>query len=204
MSFFELPEPPPEPPVAHEPEWLGPPDNFLPAPFSLSLLLVRTKQVALQLSSGQAYPNGFEFGLTLRRRDPQRGFGDPFHVWHEAQQSGLLPDDALRFGVEDAEGGKATVFDGHRHFTTTEPPSDAVLVQRGGSGGMRTWQFGFWVWPLPPPGPFRFVVEWPGEGVELTKHAVDANAIREAATRAEELWPETGVEGGRVSSFRIG
>jgi len=34
------------------------------------------------------------------------------------------------------------------------------------------------------------VAEWPSEDVALTRHEVDADAIRDAAARAEQLWPD--------------
>ena len=128
MSFFE-PPPPRERPTRREPEWLGPPANVLPALFPLWLVLARTDRIAIQLHSGRAYRNGFEFALTLRRREEQPGMiGDPFHTWHEAQATGTIPDEALRFGIELADGAKATIFDSHRFFTTEERPDGPVLI----------------------------------------------------------------------------
>jgi hypothetical protein len=190
VSFFE-PPPPGEPPRRREPEWLGPPENVLSAPFPLWLVLARTERVAIQLHCGRAYRNGFEFALTLRRREERRGMlGDPFHHWHEVQATGTIPDEALRFGIELADGAKATVFDSHRFFATEERPNGPVLVQRGGTGGMRSWEIGFWVWPLPPPGPLAFVYEWPAEQIKLTRAQIDAGEILAAAGQAKELWPD--------------
>jgi hypothetical protein len=42
---------------------------------------------------------------------------------------------------------------------------------------------------LPPEGALTFVTEWPSEGIALTKIDFDSAAVRDAATRAEELWP---------------
>jgi hypothetical protein len=78
-------------------------------------------------------------------------------------------------------------------------------MQRGGGGGDRRFDMRFWLWPLPPPGPLAFVVEWPAEGVELTRRAIDVAELLEAATRAEELWPGGSPSGGggwsQLSSF---
>ncbi|MCW2976062.1 MAG: hypothetical protein JWM06_1343 [Actinomycetia bacterium] len=207
MSFFE-PPPPREPLVVRrEPEWLGPPDNVLPYPFPLSLILAREARVAVQLHSGRAYRNGFEFALTLRRREERLGIGgNPFQAWHDVQDTGVIPEEALRLGVEFSDGAKATVFDGYRFFATEERPTGPVLIQRGGSGGMRTWELGFWVWPLPPAGTLAFVAEWPSEQVALTRVEIDANLIREAAAKAEELWPDDNgsPRSGQVSVHRVG
>jgi hypothetical protein len=47
-----------------------------------------------------------------------------------------------------------------------------------------------WVWPLPPDGPLSFVVQWPAQGVLLTRAGVEAVGIVQAAAQDERLWPE--------------
>jgi hypothetical protein len=64
-----------------------------------------------------------------------------------------------------------------------------TLMPRGGGGGGLTYEFGYWLWPLPPAGPLRFACAWPDEGIEETTAELDA-AIRDAAARAVELWPD--------------
>jgi hypothetical protein len=192
MSFFEPPPLPPEPEQHRQPEWIGPPENVLPAAFPLSLQLARTDNVAITAQGGLAYRNGFAFRVVLLRRTaPESDFGNPFHYWHRTR--GELTDETMRFGVQFSDGAKATVFDAHRHFGAEGQPSGPVLMQRGGGGGGRSWDFGFWVWPLPPEGPFAFVVEWPSERIELTRAEIDASIVRAAADQAETLWPENDV-----------
>jgi hypothetical protein len=204
MSFFEAPPPPPEPEQTRQPEWVGPPENVLPAPFDLQAVLVRTGELAIAVHGGLAYPNGFTFRLALQRRTEQQGpRGNPFlHHWH---MRGGMPDEALRFGVQFADGQKATMF--HRPAGPDGEMTGPALMQRGGSGGSKAWDFGFWVWPLPPAGPFSFVCEWPSEGIALTSIEVDAAPIREAASRAERLWPDDdgpSGSGGMIFSRPIG
>lgn len=207
MSFFELPPPPPEAeqPRFDPPEWFGPPDNVLPGPFALEQVLARTDQVALLVHSGRAYTNGFEFafGLVTREQHDRRPH-DPMMAWHGIRRGDGLGDEVLRFGIELADGRKATVFDRHPPFEQDAAPPAAVLQQRGGGGGGKSWEFRFWAWPLPPEGPLAFVVEWPSEGIALTRTEVDTKPIREAAGHAEELWPDRGIRGGRgwVGAFR--
>jgi hypothetical protein len=191
VSFFELPPPPPEPPDEHvQPAWIGPPDNVLGAAFPLVVPLARTADVALQVHTGLAYPSGIEFSLQLVQREwPRDRFrGGPIHDWHRGRREGGLEADVLRFGIELADGRKATVFDPHP-FSDDGEPVGPVLTQRGGGGGERRYDVRFWLWPLPPPAQLSFVVEWPGQGIELTKHAIDTSELLEAAARAEELWP---------------
>jgi len=73
-----------------------------------------------------------------------------------------------------------------------EPQEGPVLIQRGGGGGERFWSFGYWLWPLPPPGSLTAVVEWPSEGIPLTRVELDAAALLEAAAESEQLWPGGG------------
>lgn len=206
MSFFEAPPASPEPERPSEPEWLGPAENVLPAPFPLWLVLARTDQLALAVHDGLAYTNGFAFTISLRRRrGRERPGDDPIHLWHTVR-GGDIPPEALRLGIQLSDGSKATVFDGHRWLRSAEQPEGPVLIQRGGSGGLHSWELAFWVWPLPPPGPVAFVCEWPAEGVELTRAEIEATTIRDAAASAELLWPSDGPQGRGGSTYqaRIG
>jgi len=190
VSFFEPPPPPPEVPEHRQPEWVGPPENVLPASFPLALTLARTDDIGIAAQGGLAYPNGFAFRISLLRSKPvDSRAGDPFHQWHRARR-GEMTDDALRFGVQFSDGAKATLFDAHRWFGSEEKPTGPVLMQRGGTGGTRAWDFGFWVWPLPPEGPLAFVVEWPSEGIPLSRAEIDGTIVRAAAADAQLLWPD--------------
>jgi hypothetical protein len=199
VSFFDPPPPPPPPePGPPLPEWHGPPDNVVPASFPLDLVIARTGSVAVFVHSGRAYANGFEFTLAFRLRTARHGRAhDPVMSWHGT--GGAIADDVLRFGIAFADGRKATVFDRFRPPWPPDeepPPPDIVLMQRGGGGGGSSWDMRFWAWPLPPEGPVGFVVEWPSEGISLTRADADSTAIREAARRVQELWPEEGPAGG--------
>jgi hypothetical protein len=173
------------------PEWIGPPDNELPASFPLEVVLARTSELALYVHSGNAYTRGFAFTLGLRRRKPTEENGhDPMMLWHPGRRRGF--DEALRFGIAFADSRKATIFDqrpwwGNHEREAATP--DIVLMQRGGGGGGSSWEFGFWAWPLPPDGPVAFVAEWPLEEIDLVRAELDSAVIREAAARAVTLWP---------------
>ena len=68
-----------------------------------------------------------------------------------------------------------------------------MLIEAGGgsSGGdqvdERHWRL--WLWPLPPPGSFEFVVEWHNMGIDTTSVQLDGSAIVRAAERALPYWP---------------
>jgi hypothetical protein len=47
----------------------------------------------------------------------------------------------------------------------------------------------YWIWPLPPPGAVTFVCEWPKLEIPESQATIEGEAIREAAGRAERVWP---------------
>ncbi len=68
-----------------------------------------------------------------------------------------LPEEQLRFGVEFADGRKATNL-GWPGRPLDEPPAIS-LARRGGGGGGGSWGPGYWVlYPLPPEGQLTLAV----------------------------------------------
>ncbi len=199
MGFFEPPPCPPEPPEPRPLVWIGPSDNVVGVAVPVRLILGRTEEAAVVLDGLSAYPNGFELTLSVRlRRRRDRPFWSPLELWAGEARTGL-PGDLLRFGVQFADGGKATNLSGHPFPDPGGEPAGPVLIQRGGGGGGARWDQAYWVWPLPPPGPLAFVCEWPSEGIPLTRAEIDADLVLEAGARAETLWEEPeGGSGGAV------
>ena len=149
----------------------------------------------------RAYSCGIAGRLVVRTRERAPGVRmmHPMHLMMGTRgtRPDELPPELLRFGVEFADGRRATTID-NRASHRDEPP-EIVLMQRGGGGGGGGWEFGFWIWPLPPEGPLTFAVEWPSESVELTTSQLDVAPLLAAATRSEELWERrrTGRAGSR-------
>lgn len=183
MSFFEPPPPPPKVERQPQPEWLGPPDNVLGVAVPLVVLLAKTDELAVVVAHPTAYPTGFEFRLQVRARAADHEL-DPFE-YHPHRRGG---EDAFRFGLQFADGRKATTV-GRPLARPDEPPEPPRLIMRGGSGGGTRWDHGYWVWGLPTPGPLAFVCSWPAKGLAETWVEVDAQPLLAAAARAEELWP---------------
>ena len=199
MSFFE-PPPQPEPPDEgfERKPWFGAPRNEIGVSTGLRLALARTDEVAVALVDVVAFTTGASLNLVVLRRAPAEPgtFDHPFgHFWRMPGKRGELPRELLRFGVEFSDGGKATTL-GERFLGVEGEPPGPVLTPGGGSGSDNFWESSFWLWPLPPPGPLAFVVEWPAEGIALTRHEVDAEPIVEASGRSEQLWPEEPRTGG--------
>jgi hypothetical protein len=201
-DFFEPPPPPPEPEREyHPPPWLAPPPNILGAVVPLQLLLARRDALAVVLEGATAYSTGVELALSVRRPRGRTALEEPPLGLH-CRYRGELPDDVLRFGIQFADGRKATSIRGFP-VRPDEEPSHPVLVPRGGGGGGSRWDYAFWLYPLPPPGALAFVCEWPSEGIELTREEIDADVIRDAAERATVLWEDRGSRpgSGKTDSF---
>jgi hypothetical protein len=204
MSFFE-PPPPPEPQEPFkQPVWLGPPDNEVGVAVPLNLSLARNDNVAVALLCATVYSTGFELAGTVRTREQLDALHEAFVLHHRPRRSGELEPEFFRFGLEFADGRKATNL-GHpfQRAEVDADPSQPVLVPRGGGGGGNSWQLNWWVWPMPPPGELAVVCEWPSQGITLTRHELNAHALLDAASRVEPLWPNGQASGGSGGSVQI-
>ncbi len=109
MPFFEpLPPLAPQPPEPPQPPWIGPAENVLGAAVDLSLVIARTEDVGVGLSSVVAEPNGVSFVLDFRRRFgafPGTEWGKPFPPAYPGESR---DEKDFRFGVQFSDGRKAT------------------------------------------------------------------------------------------------
>lgn len=126
-------------------------------------VIAQTEKVAVCITRLAAYPTGFEFDLVTMAAHGVHDV-DPMLFEHQYRRRGgsttEIPPELLRFGVQLADGQKATniasEFPAGRH-----EPASPVLMTGGGGGGGGDWQQSVRVWPLPPPGPLSIVCEWP-------------------------------------------
>ncbi len=190
MSDFFEPPPCPEPDVetVHE-DWMGPPPDVVPAVAPVERVLARTEGVAVFVSGCFAYPAGFEFRLSIVMRGRWREL-DPFDFGGRPRsgKAGEIPPEQLRVGLQFADGSKATNTGGDFGWVAEGEPSSPTLIGLAGSGGEGEWHQGYWVWPLPPPGPMAFVCEWPAAEIPLTRSELDAAPIIAAASRAQRVF----------------
>jgi hypothetical protein len=202
MEFFKAPEqwPPQAPSPEPEPKpWQGPPLRTLPGHLAETLLLAHTDRVAIAVSGLAAYPTGFTFALETvpHRYSPREWAGlDHFGFGHGIgeQHQGQLPPELLRFGVEFADGSRATSLDmlNRRHQDPDTVPDAPVLWPMGGGGGGGRWSHNVWVWPLPPTGRLTFACEWPALDIPFTRLDIDGELLRQAASRSRLLWDDPG------------
>jgi hypothetical protein len=181
-------------PTVRRPAWLGPPEDSLGVVVPLRLVLARTKNLAMAIPGATAYRNGFTFELAIRRAAGEDDSLDTHRALHWLGE-GSPPPEVLRVGVQFADGQRATNLDNWWDYFAPQdpeqaPPPGPVLLPHSGRGGERVWDQSYWVWPLPPDGPLTFVVEWPAQGVSLTRAGVEAVRLVQAAAQDERLWPE--------------
>jgi hypothetical protein len=198
MSSFDPPARPPPPEVARAvavspPTWIGPPHHVLPGIAPIQLILARTDDTVVAIAGIQAYPAGCSFTLSLRLRNlsVQEERRAPYPFDSTDLEGDPLGDDFLRFGVQFADGRKATTLERPPYDPAGQAPDRPVLRQHGGGGGGGAWDLEHWLWPLPPAGPLAFVCAWPSRGIPKSRVEIDAASIVEAAGRAVTLWPAT-------------
>jgi hypothetical protein len=186
MSFFEsIPQPPP-PPIERprRPVWSRP-DAVIPGSLAADLMLIRTEQAAVAVTTECAYPNGFEFTVHVHARDPEKFPPDPFG-WDGPGPRPAEP--VLWLGVLYADGRRTATTAGHPR--RSDGPAGLVLIPGAGGGDEHSWRTSFWIYPLPPEGPVTLVVSWPEQGIPEARGELDGTAIRAAARRAVVLWPD--------------
>ena len=192
MSFFESipPPPPPEPARSVRPAWMRP-DAVIPGSVAGEVLLARTGRAAVALGSFRAYPNGFEFTVHVRTREPDEfGLGaDPFELHGLPRRPGpQAVGDQLRLGLEYADGRRAATT-GRMWPLDDVDAGQLILITDGSGGDDHCWDGRFWVHPLPPDGPVTFVMAWPKYEMAEASAEFDGAAISAGARRAVSLWP---------------
>jgi hypothetical protein len=190
---------PPEPaaPVPYAP-WQGPPPHILGAGVPLDLTIARSDRALVAVTGLIAYPEGFEFILSARRRASEPG-GAVAPL--DFDDFGTDPDQ-LRYGVAFEDGARLTSIDSWQAHDGEEG-GDAGLLPTGGSGSRARWDERCWVWPLAPPGPLTFTCSWPAAGIPESVATIDAAVVIEAAGRAQVLWEPAAPEGGRAFTVTL-
>lgn len=192
-EFFEPPPKSvaPEPQRYRRPPWVGAPSGTLPGIVAVERVLAQTDKVAVCVGRLAAYPTGFEFDVVTMTGDEEDVDPWLFHPRRRLQHGAAdeIPPEMLRLGVQFADGSKATNTT-RFHHGRQPPASGPVMHPGGGGGGGGGWRQTQWVWPLPPPGALTLVCEWPAMNIPLTRSELDAQAILDAAARAQVIFSD--------------
>ncbi len=200
MSGFFAPPPSPRPERAelvNPPPWTGRPQGPPLGAVVSELLLARSEQAALYIDYVDAYPEGFELEIRASTsaayhelaREGDRSGPDPFgsHWPIAGERRDVLPPQLLRIGVQFADGRTATNIGGH-----DRPVGGPVMrpLRGGGRGGTVESCFhqGYWISPLPPPGPVGVVCEWPAVAIPVSRQEIDGQSMLDAAERARAMF----------------
>ena len=202
MSRFFEPPPDPWPEQGarvNAPPWTGRPQGPPLGAVLSDLLLARSEQAAVYIDYLDAYPEGFELEIRtstsvayheLDREGDAHG-PDPFgrHWSIVGERRDVLPPQLLRVGVQFADGRSATSIGGH-----DRPVGGPIMdpLRGGGWGGGDESRFhqGYWISPLPPPGPVAVVCEWPALEIPVARHEIDAYLILDAAEKARAMFAD--------------
>ncbi len=187
---------PPEEPT--RPQWFGPPEEELGVVIPQNVVLGQSDRAVVALSHAVAYSTGVAFDFLAVARGLTRSQANRvFHEQHMFEEE-EIPDSLLRIGFELADGVRVSNLGGlraHRKLMSPDAePEGPLLLRHGGGGGNSggghvTMKPGYWLWPLPPPGPVHISCEWPFVEIVLTTVEIDGRALLDAASQARSLWP---------------
>jgi hypothetical protein len=157
---------------------MSPPENEIPVVLSRAVLLARTADAALALTAIRVYSTGLYLELSVRVRPASRPAGDVHELlWRHGPGA-----PAVLFGVELADGTRLD-------NVGRSSAAHVVFQHAGGSGGGSSAEQSWWLHPLPPTGPLRFVVRSDELGIDETAVELDGAEVHRAAEDVVSLWP---------------
>ncbi|GII01360.1 hypothetical protein [Planobispora takensis] len=181
--------------------WQGPSGDILGHCVPIQQFVARSDRAVLVLQHVLAFPEGCSLCLRLvMRRGPLdeaawQGLCASLDGGYSAAPGLAATDTGLKFGVRLPDGSRATTaenaFRGWAHPTDRPQPPMLVEAEGGAAYDDRSYRGDrqLWLWPLPPPGPFEFVVEWQDLGIGTTAVTLDGSAVVRAAEQAVPYWP---------------
>lgn len=181
------------PPAEDEGRYAPPVDRFAPALLSGTEVVGVGPEARVLLTGWSVWPRSVTMHLAVFRRTRWQS-GDT------NRQSGL------RVGLRFSDGRRITTLDTPqaRYIPVTGPSGLETMAMTRQAVGLIPLDPGthqvhrslfrtavdLYAAELPPSGEAELVVEWPDEGMGETRTPVDTAAIRAAAERAFEVWPE--------------
>jgi hypothetical protein len=202
MSFFpdDVPVVSPPRPKSVTPPWMAPPTSELAVPVPVFSVLARRPGVALCLRRIDVYREGWRFAFSVRAARVE-GMGDDewFELLEHIQSRRPIRRHAnpgeLRIGLELPDGSRIIGNDrGWPHPLKGEPTESPHLMirQSGGGGSDDEYDLGMygWLWPSPPHGSLRLVVDWRALDIAEQSFAVDSNRLVAARASVLDIWAD--------------
>jgi len=158
------------------------PEHWLAGECDVHAVLARTADTVLTVRVAACYPRGLELAL--------RAYTAPPSEAEQLQRPHRWAGDDLRLGLLWRDGRRAeNDVDryGHHEDTASEPAA-FTLTTSGGSGGGLSYDFRYWLHPLPPPETVQLLVRWDVRGIPETSVELDLTPAVAAAADAVELW----------------
>ncbi|MDI6105932.1 hypothetical protein QLQ12_45920 [Actinoplanes sp. NEAU-A12] len=175
-------------PGQERPIWYKP-DGCIPYPVSFERKIFRTNTVALTVSHIAAFPNGFEITLTIAASPERKDFLRTFGMEQaKGRSESAGPPASLRIGVAFPDGNSATTADPYPPLDSDSDPPSSLIIEDGSAGANRLLNQRYWIWPLPPDGRVRLLIEWPAENLGPSVVDIEAEEIVKAARQAVDPW----------------
>jgi hypothetical protein len=168
-----------------------------PVSVAWNAVLIDTAEVFVYVPALRVYPSGFHFTLTALLRptaseQAARDFADGgalggMHT-PEAEDQVIR---GLRVGVQFADGGRALLDRNRmRPRARTTPQSLPVIGSDRWTSDDGIFEWGIHVVGIPKDGPVELYYQWLALGVAEAFVLVDGDAVRSAAARVVEIWPQ--------------
>lgn len=177
------------------PQWSGPPEDEVGVAVAVRTVLISQPRMFIAVTDCVAYSNGFALSVAMRSKDEipphQMGFGGPYKE----------PDRGagIQIGVRFSDGGETSegqtpspaLMNYYREWSEgkdPELPAGPVIVSSGGGGGGSTWNYTYFISPLPPDGPVMITCKWPARGLHAAGKSINGTAIRAAGQKSKSVW----------------
>ena len=192
-DFFPEADEPDEPELEESPQpvWLNPPEDMLPGVVPVEPILGRSEQAVVMLTGIRAFPTGLAMSLAVRTRARVKGLNLNDEVFDGPYRHALDSDwrrDRFNWGVEFADGRRATNVDPWVDGGLERAPDHPVLSGGGCGGSDRSADRDYWLWPLPPAGPLKIVCQWLTLDIGPTTTEIDGALAVAAAARSRPVW----------------
>ena len=153
---------------------------------TVRIIVWQDERAAIVVHSLTCLPNGFGFTVTAHARH-----GLPVHQLPPHDDLGL--PETVRVGVVFPDG-RAVFSDAPADpdipGMSVHPTGEPILSSQSVLGNSFRTDRGYFVAPLPPPGPVVLVFTWPLYDLDQVQAVIDAGELSAVAATSITLWPD--------------